>query len=63
MDHVGAVLDEVLNETVGTSSKKWALVVVAHVVRGDGRTLARPPLDPPSRRLLRSTRHDLTVSR
>ncbi len=32
MDQIGAILDEALKETVGISSKKWALVLVALVV-------------------------------
>jgi hypothetical protein len=29
MDTVNAILDEAIKETIGTSRKKWALVVVA----------------------------------
>ncbi len=36
MEQVTAVLDEAIRETVGTSSKKWALVVVALVVGAMG---------------------------
>jgi hypothetical protein len=32
VEEVGAILDEALKETVGASSKKWALVLVALVV-------------------------------
>ena len=32
MEQVDAILDEALKETVGISSKKWALVLVAFVV-------------------------------
>jgi len=32
VEQVSAVLDEALKETAGTSSKKWALVLVAFVV-------------------------------
>jgi hypothetical protein len=36
MEQVGAILDEALKETVGISSKKWALVLVALVVGAMG---------------------------
>ena len=36
MERVDAILDEALNETIGTSSKKWALVLVALVVGAMG---------------------------
>ena len=32
LDQVSAVLEEAIKETVGRSSKKWALVLVAFVV-------------------------------
>jgi len=32
VEQVGAILDEAIKETVGTSSKKWGLVLVALVV-------------------------------
>ena len=37
---IDAIIDEAINEAIGTSSKKWALVLVALVVGGDGRALA-----------------------
>lgn len=36
MEQVEAILDEALKETVGTSSRKWALVLVALVVGAMG---------------------------
>jgi hypothetical protein len=36
LEQVGAILDEALKETVGISSKKWALVLVALVVGAMG---------------------------
>ena len=55
MEQVRAILDEALKETVGTSSKKWALVLVAFVVGAMGAFWLVRRLDPPSRRPLRST--------
>ena len=37
MEQARAILDEALKETVGISSKKWALVLVAFVVGAVGR--------------------------
>ena len=36
MDQVGAVLDEAINEAIGLSRKKWALVLVALAVGAIG---------------------------
>jgi hypothetical protein len=36
MEQVEAILDEALKETVGTSSKKWAVALVALVVGAMG---------------------------
>ena len=43
MDEVTAVLEEAIRETIGTSSKKWAVVVVALVAGALRRVLADPP--------------------
>ena len=43
MDQVGAVLDEAINEAIGVSRKKWALVLVALVVGAIGAVLAAEP--------------------
>jgi hypothetical protein len=39
VEQVTAVVDEAIRETIGTSSKKWALVVVALVVGAVGALL------------------------
>jgi len=36
VEQVGAVVDEALREAIGTSHKKWALVVVAFVAGAIG---------------------------
>jgi len=50
VEQVGAILDEALKETVGISSKKWALVLVAFVVGAVGAfwlvRRARSPVPP-----------------
>jgi len=54
MEHANAILEEAFKEAIGTSSKKWALVLVALVVGAMGafwlvrRALSAELTDPPA---------------